>query len=477
MLQLRLRKAAKALVVLALLQHLGCVFIPLRFRPTSSDTGREVTQVQRPVIATQEPPVETPPTKEAEEENVPSLVEVEESLEIAANDYLVDLKKELTMASQRRNETSMVTILNHFGPNSRDKWLGSLLLQALKDILPELSGAELGFLVMSMAYSEIRAASVWRMLAEAAIEAALIETHPRSLAELAFGFAWVQWQQPDLFAVLQVAMGFCKEKASEEQKRAFAWSCSRAQQPCTRLFGKPSPKVDTSVASKFWNTLTGMSSAKSNAKTLILDPLPVLLLPEAVPARHCDALVQLADAQKLWMNSSQLIASNDRATRQEILRTSRTSSTALLAWHESHPSVRAVREWAARTLQVPEDFIEPLQLERYTPGQKFGKHTDWIGEKHPGLWAFGQRMATLHVYLNTVPKGAGGETSFPELKVEVSPQKGSAILWPNVDATGTPEKKVLHEALPVNGNQVKYAMNIWVRGRSQPDQTWIKWHR
>ena len=41
----------------------------------------------------------------------------------------------------------MVTILNHFGPNSRDKWLGSLLLQALKDILPELSGAELGFLV------------------------------------------------------------------------------------------------------------------------------------------------------------------------------------------------------------------------------------------------------------------------------------------------------------------------------------------
>ena len=34
--------------------------------------------------------------------------------------------------------------------------------------------------------------------------------------------------------------------------------------------------------------------------------------------------------------------------------------------------VRAVREWAARTLQVPEDFIEPLQLVRYTPGQKFG---------------------------------------------------------------------------------------------------------
>ena len=39
---------------------------------------------------------------------------------------------------------------------------------------------------------------------------------------------------------------------------------------------------------------------------------------------------------------------------------------------QSISQVRAVREWAARTLQVPEDFIEPLQLERYTPGQKFG---------------------------------------------------------------------------------------------------------
>ena len=28
---------------------------------------------------------------------------------------------------------------------------------------------------------------------------------------------------------------------------------------------------------------------------------------QAVPARHCDALVQLADAQKLWMNSSLLL--------------------------------------------------------------------------------------------------------------------------------------------------------------------------
>ena len=42
----------------------------------------------------------------------------------------------------------MVTILNHYGPGSEDAWLASLLMQALKDLLPGMFGAELGFLVI-----------------------------------------------------------------------------------------------------------------------------------------------------------------------------------------------------------------------------------------------------------------------------------------------------------------------------------------
>lgn len=34
--------------------------------------------------------------------------------------------------------------------------------------------------------------------------------------------------------------------------------------------------------------------------------------------------------------------------------------------------VKAVRAWAAHTLDVPESFIEPLQLVRYTDGQQMG---------------------------------------------------------------------------------------------------------
>ena len=40
-----------------------------------------------------------------------------------------------------------MTILNHYGPRSEDAWLASLLMQALKDLLPGMFGAELGFLV------------------------------------------------------------------------------------------------------------------------------------------------------------------------------------------------------------------------------------------------------------------------------------------------------------------------------------------
>jgi hypothetical protein len=34
--------------------------------------------------------------------------------------------------------------------------------------------------------------------------------------------------------------------------------------------------------------------------------------------------------------------------------------------------VKAVRSWAAHILDVPENFIEPLQLVRYTDGQHIG---------------------------------------------------------------------------------------------------------
>ena len=38
--------------------------------------------------------------------------------------------------------------------------------------------------------------------------------------------------------------------------------------------------------------------------------------------------------------------------------------------------------------------------------------------------------------------GSGGETSFGRLGVSVQPQKGTALVWPNVDETGWSENMV-----------------------------------
>ena len=80
-----------------------------------------------------------------------------------------------------------------------------------------------------------------------------------------------------------------------------------------------------------------------------------------------------------------------------------------------YPEVKAVRAWAAHTLDVPESFIEPLQLVRYTEGQHLGAHVDWNDERDPGLWVFGQRMATMLVYLSTMPQGGESDWQFLNL--------------------------------------------------------------
>lgn len=461
------RRLVKAFLLLVFLDRAG----PRLFLPPPSATVPDIPDrlefSQRKAAATA---TEEPPTKEKE-----MLVEVEEGLENAAQDYLADLKQEINEALRDRNETSLVTILNHYGPRSEDAWLASLLMQALKDLLPGMFGAELGFLVTTMAYSEIRAVPVWHVLAEAAIEAALLETHPRAITEMAFGFAWVKWQQPDLFALLHVAFSSCLKTATEEQKNVFAWACTRAGQPATRMLGKPSFKVDMNTAGKLWDRLKSLpKSRKSEVQTLKKDPLPLLMMPEAVPMMHCDALIKLANDEKLWVESSELTSKH---LDGDLFVSSRSSSTAVLAWHDSNPSVKAVRSWAAHILDVPENFIEPLQLVRYTDGQHIGAHMDWNDERDPDLWVFGQRMATMLVYLSTMPEGSGGETSFGRLGVSVQPQKGTALVWPNVDETGKPERRTIHSARHVEGDKVKYAMNIWVHGQKQPDNSWIKWHR
>jgi len=83
---------------------------------------------------------------------------------------------------------------------------------------------------------------------------------------------------------------------------------------------------------------------------------------------------------------------------------------------------------------------------------------------HTGAEERGQRAPSSYGrYLSDVDEG--GETAFPDLRppLAVKPRKGSAILWPSVQADDNAQVdwRTKHEARPVIAG-VKLAANAWI---------------
>ena len=91
-------------------------------------------------------------------------------------------------------------------------------------------------------------------------------------------------------------------------------------------------------------------------------------------------------------------------------------------------------------LGVDPGLSEPIQGQRYDPGQYFKEHTDWFA---PGTKEFetntargGQRTWTVMIYLNAVERG--GETCFKRLGRCFTPASGLALAWIIFSFTATP---------------------------------------
>lgn len=117
-------------------------------------------------------------------------------------------------------------------------------------------------------------------------------------------------------------------------------------------------------------------------------------------------------------------------------------------------------------LGTPADIGEPVQGQRYEPGQEFKPHNDWfyVTEPYwPGEMARGgQRSWTAMAYLNTVE--AGGATAFTDLGFEIEPKPGVLLLWNNALPDGRPNEATLHAGMPVLAG-VKYIITKWYRTR------------
>ena len=219
-----------------------------------------------------------------------------------------------------------------------------------------------------------------------------------------------------------------------------------------------SPRAEANVAGRSWLQWfeAPLTRPEHRPRAWRLDtPLAqVYELPEFLSADECTALIEAIDRQ--------LVPST--VTRGDS--SYRTSRTCHLRGSDAGLAERLDQRLAA-LMGVDARLSEPLQGQRYDPGQYFKEHTDWFA---PGTEEFathtnpgGQRTWTVMIYLNTVSRG--GQTCFKRLGRCFTPVQGLALAWNNLMADGTPNPFTLHEAMPVQeGN--KWVITKWFRAQT-----------
>ena len=181
------------------------------------------------------------------------------------------------------------------------------------------------------------------------------------------------------------------------------------------------------------------------------DP-PVFVVDELLSTAECDALTRLADPM-LTQSLPDGGASRARTSRSCHLRKG------------SQPMPGIYRRVTALLRDWPVSHMETPQVARYERGQFYEAHFDGSAPESRAYRGEegGQRVATVLIYLNDVPRG--GHTRFNRLGFEVAPRKGCAVVFfPGCADTGALDSRALHEARPAEDR--KYVCQIWVRQRA-----------
>ena len=142
----------------------------------------------------------------------------------------------------------------------------------------------------------------------------------------------------------------------------------------------------------------------------------------------------------------------------------RTSETCDL--DRDHPLVADVQARLSELTGIPVAHSEPLQGQRYAPGQEFRPHTDSF---NPGGADYylncadaGQRSWTAMIYLNEPEDG--GATRFKTIGRTIQPETGKLLAWNNLLADGSPNPATLHQGMKVRRG-TKYVLTLWYRER------------
>jgi len=181
----------------------------------------------------------------------------------------------------------------------------------------------------------------------------------------------------------------------------------------------------------------------------------VVVLGGLLSDEECDALVEAAEPR---MQRSLIVETATGGDEESPDRTSR----GMFFERGENPVVTRLEARLARLVGWPVDHGEGLQVLHYRQGAEYKPHYDYFDPDQPGtpsiLKRGGQRLATVVTYLNDPVKGGG--TVFPDLKLEVAPQKGNAVFFSYPVAH--PASQTLHGGAPLLQGE-KWVATKWLR--------------
>jgi len=192
------------------------------------------------------------------------------------------------------------------------------------------------------------------------------------------------------------------------------------------------------------NHVPSINLAYPNMKAVHGDP-PVFEIDNVFTTEVCDSYISRAETLGLKVQS-QTFDSNSGSKR--------TSTT----WYMPYKEVPELIELATKLTGLPSSQFEEPQIVRYEMGQQFSWHYDAIptSQNNNG----GNRLATLLVYLNTLPLSSGGATCFKDLNIQIKPEQGKALLFFPCFANGSPDDRTMHSGQICS--DTKWIAQIWI---------------
>jgi prolyl 4-hydroxylase len=169
---------------------------------------------------------------------------------------------------------------------------------------------------------------------------------------------------------------------------------------------------------------------------------------------------ELIDEASKSLNKSKVVGVGGKAMLHE----ARTNSGTFLG-RGSSPLIERIEQHISMLTGIPIENGEALQISRYEVGEEYKPHYDYFNPKREDfdekIKSNGQRVATFLMYLSTPEDG--GQTTFPDAKIEVPAVMGNALLfrYPKADR----DELTLHGGTPVKAG-VKWIAVKWLRDRA-----------